>query len=92
MLPASLELSAYRIVEHLVTVLASDGDAAIAVTVRFEPDVLELQVTGPVPRGVDLREAVARARERARLHAGSLDLKLARGQASVLAHLPVPSG
>jgi signal transduction histidine kinase len=91
-LPASLELSAYRIVEHLVTVLADDSDAPVAVQVRFVEDALEIHVSGSVPRGADLREAVARARERARLHAGSLDAKVVRGQARVVAYLPVLNG
>ncbi len=91
-LPASLELSAYRIVEHLVTVLADDSESPVAVRVRFAEDALEIHVSGSVPRGADLREAVARARERARLHAGSLDAKVVRGQARVVAYLPVLNG
>jgi signal transduction histidine kinase len=91
-LPASLELSAYRIVEHLVGVLADDADARVAVQVRFAEDALEIHVTGPVPRGADLRDAIARARERARLHAGSLDAKVTRGRARVVAHLPLLNG
>lgn len=91
-LPASLELSAYRIVEHLVGVLADDADARVAVQVRFAEDALEIHVAGPVPRGADLREAIARARERARLHAGSLDAKVTRGRARVVAHLPLVNG
>jgi signal transduction histidine kinase len=91
-LPASVELSAYRIVEHLVTVLADGDDAPVTVTARFGQDALEIQVSGQVTRGADLRGAVTRARERARLHAGSLDVKVARGQARLVAHLPVLNG
>jgi hypothetical protein len=91
-LPASLELSAYRIVEHLVTALAADGRAPLEVAMTFADDALEVQVAGPVPRGSDLRGAVGRARERADLHAGSLDVKVGRGRATVVAHLPVVAG
>jgi signal transduction histidine kinase len=93
-LPASLELSAYRIVEHLVGVLADGRDAPVGVRVRFGERSLELSISGPVhrDRGADLRQAVARARERALVHAGSLDLRVSRGQAQVLARLPVPEG
>ena len=91
-LPASVELSAYRIVEHLVTALADKPSAQVAVTVNFSDDALEIVVAGPVPRGTDLRGAVARARERALLHAGSLDFKVSRGRARMLAYLPVRSG
>ena len=90
-LPASVELSAYRIVEHLVTALADKPSAPVAVTMTFTDDTLDILVAGSVPRGPELRGAVARARERALLHAGSLDLKVSRGRARVLAHLPVLS-
>lgn len=91
-LPASVELSAYRIVEHLVTALADRPSAPMGVSLTFTDDALEILVAGSVPKGSDLRGAVARARERALLHAGSLDLKVSRGRARVLAHLPVLSG
>jgi signal transduction histidine kinase len=92
LLPASVELSAYRIVEHLVPVLGAGGDEQPDVVVRFDDDALEIEVSGHVARGAELRAAAGRARERARLHAGSLDVKVARGQALVVAHLPVPNG
>lgn len=85
-LPATVELSAYRIVEYLVNALA---DRPVQVSVRFENDALEIVVQGSVGRGAVLRAAVARVRERAKLHAGSVDVKLARGSARVLAQLPV---
>jgi signal transduction histidine kinase len=92
LLPASLELSAYRIVEHLAAVLAEVPDAPVAVQLRFRPDALELHVSGQVARGADVRGALARTRERARLHAGSVDAKLTRGRARVVARLPVAAG
>ncbi len=91
-LPASVELSAYRIVEHLVTALASDPEVPVGVAMRFAQDALEIEVSGPVDRAADLRGALGRARERTRLHAGSLDVRVARGRARVVAHLPVLAG
>ena len=88
-LPATVELSAYRIVEYLVTVLADRADAPIEVAVRFEDDALEIRVNGLVGRGVDLKAAIARAKERARLLGGSVDVKVARGHARAVAQLPV---
>jgi signal transduction histidine kinase len=90
-LPASVELSAYRIVEYLVTALADKPSAPVAVTMTFTDYALDIVVAGSVPKSTDLRGAVGRARERALLHAGSLDLKVSRGRARVLAHLPVLS-
>jgi signal transduction histidine kinase len=88
-LPPSVELSAYRIVEYLVTALADKPSAPVGVTMTFTDDALNILVAGSVPKGTDLRGAVGRARQRALLHAGSLDLKVSRGRAQVLAHLPV---
>ncbi|WP_375501390.1 sensor histidine kinase [uncultured Jatrophihabitans sp.] len=89
LLPATVQLSAYRIVEHLVVALATDRAAQVRVAVTFLDDALEIKVRGPLPRGGDLRAAVGRARERARLHAGTLEMRTTRGQARVTALLPV---
>jgi glucose-6-phosphate-specific signal transduction histidine kinase len=88
-LPATVELSAYRIVEHLVTVLADQPESHIEVGVRFDDDALEIRVNGPVDRSADLKAAVARARERAKFLGGSLDVKVSRGHANAVAQLPV---
>ena len=88
-LPATVELSAYRIVEHLVDVLADQPDSRIEVDVRFDDDALELRVNGPVDRSADLRAAVSRARERAKFLGGSLDVKVSRGRTVAVAQLPV---
>jgi signal transduction histidine kinase len=89
-LPATVELSAYRIVEHLVNVLADQPASRIEVDVRFDDDALEIRVNGPVDRSADLKAAVARAKERAKFLGGSLDVKVSRGHASAVAQLPVP--
>jgi signal transduction histidine kinase len=88
-LPASVELSAYRIVEHLISALEDGPVAPVGVTMTFTDEALEILVAGSVPKGSSLRDAVARARERTALHAGSIDLKVSRGRARVLARLPV---
>jgi signal transduction histidine kinase len=88
-LPATVELSAYRIVEHLVDVLADRPESRIEVGVQFEDDALEIRVNGPVDRSADLKAAVARARERAKFLGGSLDVKVSRGHANAVAQLPV---
>ena len=88
-LPATVELSAYRIVEHLVTVLADQPESHIEVGVRFDDDALEIRVNGPVDRSADLKAAVARARERAKFLGRSLDVKVSRGHANAVAQLPV---
>jgi hypothetical protein len=88
-LPASVELSAYRIVEHLLAVLDRDADPPVDVRMDFENGALDVSVTGRVSRGADVRDAIARARERARLQEGTLHVKLTRGRARAVAHFPV---
>lgn len=88
-LPATVELSAYRIVEHLIAALADQAESPIDVAVRFEDDALEIRVNGPVGKGADVKAAIARAKERAKLLGGSVDVKVARGRAGAVALLPV---
>jgi hypothetical protein len=88
-LPATVELSAYRIVEHLVDVLADRPDSRVDVSVRFDDEALEIRVDGPVDRAADFKAAVTRARERAKFLGGSLDIKVSRGRARAVAQLPV---
>jgi signal transduction histidine kinase len=88
-LPARVELSAYRIVEHLVNVLADQPESPIEVGVSFEDDALEIRIHGPVDRSADFKAAVARAKERATFLGGSLEVKVNRGHAIALAQLPV---
>lgn len=88
-LTAAVELSAYRIVEHLVQVLAGRSQEPVEVDVRFADDALEIRVAGTVPKGVNVRAAAARARERAQVVGGSVDLRVARGRAQATASLPM---
>ncbi len=88
-LPASVELSVYRIVEHLIAALADQPDAPIAVALRFDETALEIRVTGPVSKSAEVKEVIARAKERARLLGGTLDVKISRGRAGAVAQLPV---
>lgn len=89
MLPATVELSAYRIVEHLVNALADQPKSTIEVDLRFDDDALEIRVNGPVTTSSDLKAAVARAKERAKILGGSLDVKVSRGHADAVAQLPL---
>jgi signal transduction histidine kinase len=91
-LPAGLELSGYRIVEHLLLALEDAPQAAVDVRLSFTPDALELHVSGPPAANVDLRAVLAAARERAGLHGGTVDSRLAGGVCYAVARLPLVSG
>jgi signal transduction histidine kinase len=88
-LPATVELSAYRIVEHLVAVLEGHPSSHVEVRVRFDDDALEISVSGPIDPLADLKGAAARAKERVKFLGGSLDIKVSRGHADAVALLPV---
>ncbi|MGZ4329493.1 MAG: sensor histidine kinase [Solirubrobacteraceae bacterium] len=89
-LPAGVELSAYRVVEHLLD--AMDDSTDVEVCVRFRDDALELAVSGPARRHGETEAAIARARERIALHRGSLEASTHAGHAEAVAHLPVLAG
>jgi signal transduction histidine kinase len=89
-LPAGVELSAYRIVEHLLSAL--DDAPGVEVGVRFGEDALEIRVAGPAGRRGDVGVALGRARERAQLHRGTLDARTRGGRAEAVALLPVAAG
>ncbi|HEY1917448.1 MAG TPA: hypothetical protein VGH27_17920 [Streptosporangiaceae bacterium] len=91
-LPAGLELSGYRIVEHLLLALDDAPDAAVRVRLRFSPEALELHVSGPRSPTADLRAVLAAARERAGLHGGTVDSRLAGGICYATARIPLVSG
>ena len=69
--------------------LADRVDVPITVALRFQDQALEIQVTGPVSKSAEVKEVIARAKERARLLGGTLEVKIARGRAGAVAQLPV---
>jgi hypothetical protein len=89
LLPPGLELSGYRIVEHLLLALENDATARIDVTVAFAPAVLELTVVGPSARATDVRPALAAATERAALHGGTLRSHARDGRRETVVLLPL---
>jgi signal transduction histidine kinase len=88
-LPAGLELSAYRIVEHLLAALQDEPGARIDVLVRFASDALELDVAGPVGRHADPVAAVSVARERVALLGGTLRIDTSPARWAALVKLPL---
>lgn len=86
-LPAAVELSAYRIVEHLLAALDDTPD--VDVRVHFTDDALEVAVSGPARRRANM--SIERARERARLQRGTLDATVRGGRAEAFVSLPTIS-
>lgn len=88
LLPAGVELSAYRVVEHLLS--ATDDAPGVQIEVDFGSEALAVTVSGPA-RGSRRRAEAAldRARERLALHHGSLESEIAGGRTRATAALPV---
>jgi hypothetical protein len=84
-LPPGVELSAYRILEHLLEGVEDAPD--VEVRVRFGDDALELAISGPARRGA--KASIERARERVRLQDGTLEASVRGGRAEALVSLPV---
>lgn len=91
-LAAGLALSGYRIVEHLLSALATVPAARVDVQVRYGVEALELLVTGPAPDDLNLDAVVAAARERAALHNGIVEARTHSGWCRASARLPLVSG
>ena len=89
LLPPGVELSGYRIVEHLLRALDNDAYALVEVTVGFAADVLELKVAGPSGPATEARPALAAATERAALHGGTLRSRSREGRRETVVLLPL---
>jgi hypothetical protein len=87
-LPPAVELSAYRVVEHLLDAL--EEAPGVDVRVRFSDAVVELEVSGPARRRG--QAAIERARERVQLHRGTLEATRRGTRAEAIACLPVLAG
>ncbi|MEA2623877.1 MAG: hypothetical protein QOH61_2787 [Chloroflexota bacterium] len=84
-LPPAVELSAYRIVEHLLAALEVTPD--VQVHICFGDEVLTLAVSGCARRRG--KAAIERARERARVQHGTLKVSAHGGRADATVSLPV---
>lgn len=91
-LPPGLELSSYRIIEHLLDTLDRDAGARAVVEVCFGPGGLELTVTGPSVRPGDARRPLAAAGERAAVQGGSLRSVVRSGRRETVVLLPLAAG
>lgn len=92
LLPPGVELSGYRIIEHLLVALEDDPTSEVDVGVAFAPDSLELTVAGPSMRYGDVRAALAAAAERAALLGGTLKSRASGGRLQAVVLLPLAGG
>ncbi len=88
-LPEEIEVSGYRILQHLLTTsLAAGSRGLVVVQLRYAPDGLLLEVTGDAT-GDGHDEALAAARERTSVHGGTFTIAFPTpGRRRLRAHLP----
>jgi signal transduction histidine kinase len=92
LLPPGLELSGYRIVEHLLGTLEKNPESEARVEVVFGADALEFKVVGPSVRESTARPALAAATERAHLHGGTVRSFTRDGLRETLVLIPLSRG
>jgi signal transduction histidine kinase len=88
-LPAGVELSAYRTLEHLLDAYGDEAGSRIDINVDFAAEALELTVQGPLPDAVGLQAALAAAQARVSVHHGSLSSTHSGGLWEATARLPI---
>jgi signal transduction histidine kinase len=91
-LPPGLELSGYRIVEHLLSTLERSPADESVVEVVFGADALTFKVMGPTVRESMARPALAAATERAHLHGGTVHSSTHGGRRETLVLIPLAAG
>jgi signal transduction histidine kinase len=92
LLPPSLELSGYRIIEHLLSTLEKNPESEARVEVVFGVEALEFKVVGPSVRESAARPALAAATERAHLHGGTVRSSARNGLRETLVLIPLSAG
>ena len=72
LVPPGVELSGYRVVEHLLAILGEQPRQRADVVVTLEPGLVEISLTSDLHLSQDVSGRLAAAREQAVLHGGSL--------------------
>jgi signal transduction histidine kinase len=89
-LPGSVELAAYRVLQHALVAVRGDEGEPARVELHYTPDALELEVAGRSAEGGGADVALLAARERVTSHGGSfVDDRPVAGQRVLRARLPV---
>ena len=94
-LTTHVELSAYRIVEQLLTTLRDHPKARVEVNIRFTEEALEIRVSGPTMQDdsrsvvTDLGSALHAVQTRAEMHGGTVMTRNAVGRRETEVRLPL---
>ena len=88
-LPAGVELTIYRTLEHLLDAFSGAPGSPVDVNVDFADEVLSLTVRGPTPAAMDLQAALTAAQARIEVHHGFLASDCLAGRWEATARLPL---
>jgi signal transduction histidine kinase len=93
-LRTNLQLSAYRIVEQLLTTLNNHPGARVEVVIQLTAEELEIRVSGPATDGTasgadETHDAMHAVRARADLHGGSVRTSSPSGRRETEVRLPL---
>jgi signal transduction histidine kinase len=88
-LPSGVELAAYRALQHSLVAISGSGDEPATVKLRYQPNSLELEISGVPGEGAGAEAALVAARERVTAYGGSLTIDTPAGGRVLRAQLPV---
>jgi signal transduction histidine kinase len=88
-LPAGIEGSAFRIVEHLLAVITDDPAARAELRVQAAADAVVVAISGPLAPDTDLTAVLAKVQARVSLHEGTVECSRQPGCCAVTVRLPM---
>lgn len=90
--PPVVEVSVYRIVEHLLEIVDNSSGARIDVRIAIGEEDVVVALAGRLASGVDSAEAFTKVSARVALHEGRLATTNRAGSCWVTAQIPVAAG
>jgi signal transduction histidine kinase len=88
-IPTGIEVSAYRMVEHILEILDDEPVTRIDARITVRPEQLSISIDGPLAAGADAETVRAKIEARVSLHDGDLDLTTVAGRCLLTAHFPL---
>jgi signal transduction histidine kinase len=91
-LSPGVEVTAYRIVEHLIEATPDDPDATIDVRLAVAADGVAVTLSGPAGASGEQAAALAKVQARVSLHEGTLTTSARNGRFEADVRLPIVAG
>jgi signal transduction histidine kinase len=88
-IPAGIEVSTYRLVEHILEILDDEPVTRVDARITIRPEQLSISVDGPLAVGADAETVRAKIQARVSLHDGDLELSTVAGRCLLTACFPL---